>query len=583
MKKLIKTKNIVWVLTLVVMFFGLQGCKKELDQDRELPRIFSPANMASSVSTPYVSISWDTVHGATEYRVQIFQDSLQFLDENKWRPTDNPSGDIYTEETQIVVGPLPSGHRYSALIQAISDDPTKSSKDTRITFNVPVEQILAAPQPGDVKRVSITVRFPAGTAVTNLKVFLTDDEDEEPTPVEEIELTSADIAAGMAVVADLESSTNYTIQIFNGDVRRGSRNYTTNPLLDFPNAVYLHDLSDLKTEMENPDNIGMILILPESWEHSVTETMRPAGPMTIMGDPDGLRAKINTTGTTPISLRDFGNQGGKLEFNYVDFFRTDGFAATGTGGNGAYIMNMNQAEGVNGGGFTLDTFAFINCTFKGYDRNLFRVQGRIWGAASSVQASIDYLIVDDCQMNTVGMGNYDYGMVYMDVEQFAIYNIQIMNSTFNRFAGNLIWYANNVRTVEQSTKTITIKNNTFWGIHHNNDSRFIVDLRPTPPAGHTVSVSIENNIFSFVQNVNAAEPNHMFNGVRSTTGVNVSAYDNFETNDWAVRPGTEISATAYPGSALDLFVDPLNGDFRIKDGNFFELPNAANAGDPRWR
>ncbi|MCL2027221.1 MAG: DUF5123 domain-containing protein [Bacteroidales bacterium] len=581
MKQFIKTKNIVWVLTLAVMFFSLQGCKKELNEDRDLPRIFSPVTRPVAVATPYVTISWDTVQDATEYRIQIFRDSLQFLDENKWRPSDNPSGDWYTTETSITLGPLAGGFRHSALIQAISGDPTKSSKDTRITFNVPNEQIIAAPQPGDVKKGSIIVRFPIGSAVTNLKAFLADDEDEEPTPVEEIELTSDDIDAGMVEIGGLTPGTAYTIQIFNEDVRRGSRDYRTNAGIEGDNVKYLPASANLRAEMQNPANIGMILVLPENWDHTMdpdSGVIRPAGPMTIMGDPDGLRAKINTTGTTPISLRDVGNQGGKLEFNYVEFFRTDGFAAGG-GGNGAYIMNMNQAEGVNGGGFTLDTFAFINCTFKGYDRNLFRVQGQPW----SVPSSIDYLIVDDCQMNTVGMGNYDYGMVYMDVEQFAIYNIQIMNSTFNRFAGNLIWYANNVRTVEQSTKTITIKNNTFWGIHHNNDSRFIVDLRPTPPAGHTVSVSIENNIFSFVQNVNAAEPNHMFNGVRSTTGVNVSAYDNFETNDWAVRPGTEISATAYPGSALDLFVDPLNGDFRIKDGNFFELPNAANAGDPRWR
>jgi hypothetical protein len=68
------------------------------------------------------------------------------------------------------------------------------------------------------------------------------------------------------------------------------------------------------------------------------------------------------------------------------------------------------------------------------------------------------------------------------------------------------------------------------------------------------------------------------NGLNNPNGA--TAIDNvYTTTDWVVNNDIP-NTTLYAGSAADLFTDPGNGNFGIKDAAF---AGKDTAGDPRWR
>ncbi len=64
-------------------------------------------------------------------------------------------------------------------------------------------------------------------------------------------------------------------------------------------------------------------------------------------------------------------------------------------------------------------------------------------------------------------------------------------------------------------------------------------------------------------------------GIRSKTAPSID--NTFATNDWT-QSNNAAAYSSYNGTVSDLFMDPENGDFRIKDGTF-----NSNLGDPRWK
>jgi hypothetical protein len=52
------------------------------------------------------------------------------------------------------------------------------------------------------------------------------------------------------------------------------------------------------------------------------------------------------------------------------------------------------------------------------------------------------------------------------------------------------------------------------------------------------------------------------------------------TSDCLFSANPITGANSYSGKAADLFTDPANGNFKIKDNSF---AGKSTAGDPRWR
>jgi hypothetical protein len=54
----------------------------------------------------------------------------------------------------------------------------------------------------------------------------------------------------------------------------------------------------------------------------------------------------------------------------------------------------------------------------------------------------------------------------------------------------------------------------------------------------------------------------------------------YSTSDFIITRGAFAGLISYAKSSTDLFTDPTNGNFKIKDQSFEGI---SSAGDPRWR
>jgi hypothetical protein len=71
-------------------------------------------------------------------------------------------------------------------------------------------------------------------------------------------------------------------------------------------------------------------------------------------------------------------------------------------------------------------------------------------------------------------------------------------------------------------------------------------------------------------------------GIRANASTTISVNNTYVLSDFvSTNPTFQISGLlAYPKTAVEVYQDPANKDFHIKDSAF---PGATSAGDPRWR
>lgn len=179
--------------------------------------------------------------------------------------------------------------------------------------------------------------------------------------------------------------------------------------------------------------------------------------------------------------------------------------------------------------------------------------------------------------NSVSMNNcwvHDHGTygVFSVRNTSTLNSITVTNSTFTE-----------IRTYfsEINSETeITLRNLTICNIYYvtvADGDRWASFFRfGDPPYG---PLTIEKCIIAGqMANENGGVP---INATRSAySGLSYSFAGSYKTNDWTEgdRKFTGIAETPY--SASDLFVDPLNGNFRIKSTANFA--GKGIAGDPRW-
>ena len=549
-----KTFVKISIYMLLLVFF-ITSCSKETDLG-EADRIFRPVGLQTTTSDGIgicdLIVTWEAMPGVKTYTIELYADSLQFLPENFIEK-------FVTDSLRYTFPSLQRGMRVSLRLRSNSDDLTHDSQYVEKTLQIPLENIFFPSQSGDVKATSILVRFPQNAQVTNLKLINLDNGEITFFP-----LSDADIAAGIYKMTGVEGNSNFNIEIYYDDQIRGQKQVTTAYAPSGPNVVNLPDDADLTEVLTNPDNIGKILILPVDYQDTIANTITIAGGMTIYGNPDGDRAFITTTSGAMFVLPATATSD-PLEFVYCNIDRG---ADTGLGTGGSYMLNMSVPFGGDG---SISKFAFTNCRIANFGRGFFRVQG----SASGV---VDSLVIDNCEIKNVGVVNGDYGFFHIDVAAVGISNIAIKNSTFDGVGCHFIYFGQDRSTTQRGCKSVSIENSTFYRMMYSGASRWFINLgNVNNPFNSTIS--LKSLILGSTVMNSTADPLPVHNGIKRDN-VTISVSDVYQTNDWVVQPATAIDGAAqYNGSATDLFTDPANGDFSIKDATFL---GKGVAGDPRW-
>jgi len=494
----------------------------------------------------------------TTYRFQFSTDPTFETNVTEW--------ELNTTEFQLP-DTLDFDSPFSARVMAVAPEGTDEgdSRWHEITDRTPHENLFRA---SDVPR-------PIRSRMANLQWYVSDVTHLTFTspgqPMIPVELSATDIASGAFVLSDLNPSTTHTVTLWNGlmQQRRGQIQFTTLPGFncDAANVICLQlDGSlTLRAAMEDPANVGRVILLPPGFEEIITGEVIVAGAMHIFGDADAdepPRVILQSTGATPRIFRLPANAG-HLRFENIEFI----------GSPTAYFINQAATEPV-----ALDTLSIENVILTDFGSGGIRLQGG--------GQTINNLTINNVVASAIGGFTGAFG--FIQVNQAAnIENIDIANSTFFNMR---IFIDMRQRTADHVNR-VMIENVTFDRLigFPDESSRWFIDFRNQPAAGgpNQAQVTIRNTIFGSTQGFAGARGI----GIRVDTPpaeAGVLIENSFATSDWVTHGPQDVAGTpvnfdvpnlsTFSGGREQLFRNPDAGDFTVIGTGAVQ-----NIGDPRWR
>lgn len=518
-----------------LMFFS--ACQKDEFVASGPDRLFRPALKGDLVSNGnWIDVNFEKVKGATSYILQVSRDTFKTIDRT-----------VTLDSSHVRLNNLKWDQLYQLQMRAVASDTAKNSKISLLgAIKTPkFPSIMVAPTINDVTDVDIKVSWVnSGSPVTSIKILKTDS-----TLVREVSITATDITNRNKIISGLSSSTQYIVLLYSGTTLRGYENYTTKSpisgiLIDLRSidlALRPNILADTLPKVPN----GSTVILKKGTIYNVSAAINISKSMKLIGGPD-----INITSNPIINITSTNAFLGIVAGSNIDYIDFEGLTLRGTSfasSSGGYVFNINT-------NCSIGRISFESC------------ESRIWRGFMRFQTAtinITNIIINKTLIDQVG----GYGIVTVDAATCKVDNITLSNSTVANVEKVIVSKSNAVN--------VTITDNTFYQAPL--AGNYLIDYNNVNVTG---LVKINNNIFSIGKANTATPPSTAVNGKRGT--MTIDASNNFSTSDYTVL----TASTAIPGvtaltkTSLELFTDPANGDFKIKDLLF---TGKSSAGDPRWR
>lgn len=495
-----------------------------------------------------ISIIWYKVNDARSYTVQIFEDNYYqrlFME---------------TEITDpfITVEDLPYASRYYVRVRSNAENPENNSQWATCDFTTDPRpdyaQILQGVSKTEIQDTEAIIRWVVD-AENPADSFAVVPAMSETLPEITGYIPEASRQSGEMVVKDLAPSTLYNVNIYDTSKKRvHDKPYnqvsfrTTGPAAQVIDVDITDDFSAiLLANNEDPD-------IPEGTEYNLqagtTYTLAPFAikkGFIINGPAEGTRPVLVMNGTWNVAS---GAYLATITFQNVE------------------IRNalQNQYFFNSGNPFTIENVSFTNCVF----RNVYR---GFWRHQSSNVKKIDAIEIDNCWFDQCGWQTSTYGTFNFGSAgkgEIGTYDqigaITIRNTTFSRGGyqvdtafgwGNLINHSTTSNAIN-----LTVENVTFYDFCVNNR---LIDISNTERSTVTV------------RNVIVASP--MGELIATGSGCRQTYANNYVTTDYQLG-GSKFNAVQLSVSATELFQDPTNGNYTIKDHS--SLPYLTQAGDLRW-
>ncbi len=533
-----------------VAALSVTGCTDDKYTNRN--DLFQPRFAASPEVTVTnnndMSLVWYKVNDAVSYTVQIFEDGYYqrlFME-------------LETVEPYIVIQDLPYASRYYVRVRSNAQNPDNNSQWARCDFTTEARpdyaHILQGVSKTEIEDNSAIIRWvvDAENPADSFSVV--------PTMNPELPSITGYLPqdareSGEMKVSDLRASTLYTVNIYDtSKPRKYDKPYnavtfrTTGPAAMVIDVDITDNLSDiLLANNDDPD-------IPEGTEYQLmagtTYNITPfpiKKGFSIVCPDNGTRPILVINGTWSIYN---GAYLAGLTFRNVEIRN---------GAINQYFMNCSNP-------FTIENVSFTNCVFRSVNRGFWRHQ-------SSNVKKIDAIEIDNCWFDQCGWQGSTYGTFNFGSAgkgEIGAYDqigaITIRNTTFSRGGykqdptwgwGNLINHSTTSTAID-----LTVENVTFYDFCVNNR---LIDISNTERSTVTI------------RNIIVASP--MGELIATGSGTRATYDNNFVTTDYKLG-GSKINATELGISATDLFANPENGDYTIKDTS--SLVYLTQAGDLRW-
>lgn len=528
-----KKLNILLMGSLFILLMA--GCTKYNDwsTDDAHKRLFSPLTLTATVEGVIPTLKWKTTPGTKSFTIELSKDSLMFTNIVKTYETEGVVDADGGGLLFVVPDLLDASSRYSARIKGKGTGITESNW-TIVTFLTLTEQIMQSVDIADIEPKAVTLRWNTPNQVTHFMIGAS-----------RYDVTAPEAAAGVKKITGLTPKTTYTATLYNNASIRGTQTFATKA--DIPtgsNVIEVKSTDDLAAMLATSVPAGTIFVLLQGslYKTDATITLPENSSFTIWGEDGPAKPVLAFNGITlPLNA-------GTIKFENVDITGYQDNNSSGTKRN--YIFNQSTASNT-------EAIVFENCIVRNFVNTPFRLQG-------SNTITVNKLTFNKCISYDIGDNNSNgtYAFIHTNVATGKVNNIEITNSTIYKIGYGLI-----LHNLAPSA-TVNISNCTFNNTIGN--GRYFIDYNAQAV---TTLFKFENNIFGKT----LAQAN-TGRGVRA--GSTMIVNNSYQTSDATVSANPFPGITAYSKASTDLFTDPDNGNFLIKDNGF---AGKSSSGDPRWR
>lgn len=471
------TKNLIKEIFLLTLTFSLVNCgyNEDLITELDVSREFAPVALTARVrNQTKVELNWTTDKNADHYVVEFSADDPNFTTIFK---TVNVTADELPIQIQLEGLTV-----YSIRVKAVSDRGKGESTWAMATATTLSEQLMLAPQPGDITYDQATLKWEPGINVTQLIL--------EPGSITHT-ITAQEKTDGVAIVTGLNSDTDYTATLYNNSKPRGYVSFKTE--VDPSTGTVLSNSDDILQSIINAAPGEVLLLEPGDYTAQLG-TAALDKSITIRGlfSYDKPHLAINFEfydGATDVSLinleldgltttQDVARYKGAGNYNSLlisgcnihDFDKSfvagsvtdvlvqsvtiENCIVTNIVTNGGDFIDFRSSNVLN---MTVTTSTFNNCAPS---RSFFRIDD----SGSSTQIGlVCNVLLDQCTI--YACSNTDDRILYV---RFQENDITVTN---NLFAETTAYYSNQSRTDD----TITYSNNNYFnapGFYDSSNPRY---------------------------------------------------------------------------------------------------------------
>jgi hypothetical protein len=545
-------KKLLYKLTpLALILLIWSACKDDDMGTLNLKRRFQPGQFDITEGETSVTIAWDasvfTLPGEVEYEIQLSKDPAFGTVEVS----------TTTAETEVVIPDTDIDIRtdYYARVKALGSGRTDDSNWlVSEVFQITGEIFMLPIQEHEILVTSAIISWETEGVIAKIVA----------TPqggggVLEFTVSAGEATAGTKTITGLTANTSYVVEIFNAeDVGKGSIGFRTKPSYAESNVIDLTGITGnpkiLRDTLQDIPS-GSVILLKRGEVYTIDNT-------------DAAGDRLINKSVTFVSAAEANPQFARIHlttnFNFVASSVIDsvvfkdviirGVRPAGASFDNDYIINSNVSA-------TVAKIRLENC-------NISKLRGvvRLQAAAPGTQVANYY--INNCVVDSVR----EFAVVMASAGS-AFANVKVTNSTFSHCRR----YVNHGVAGNNS---LEIANCTFNDLPSGGvegaEANYFIDFNAANSAN---PVLITNCILGRTWNEGAGT---FVRGVRSGGATNFNVTNTYTLSDFISTSATFLipGVSTYTGSSTQVFTDPNNENFTIKDSGF---PGATTAGDPRWR
>lgn len=520
-------RKFIYISGFAVALFAT-GCADDIDPEiteLKVSRLFSPVDLeARIVNQTSVRLTWKPVNKAKSYTMEFYEGNMVF----QGNPVKTITGITFDKVPYTVPG-FAGETRYSVQVKAVGEE-ISDSKWVQATFITDPEQIFYAVNPEEITATGVTLRWPAGETATS--IVFTPGNITRP-------VTSAEIAAGVAVITGLNSETAYTAKLMNGNSTRGTVTFTT--LIDLGGATPVHPGDDLSA-MIAAATAGEVLVL------------FPGNYTVVQGDIT-INKSITIKGlyphNMPVIYNRFVLESGVQNFTVMNLEMVGMYGEPAT--------RLAQAFFLNPGTYNINSVNIEGCVIREYNQAL------IYGGNAVAR-------IQDLKIHNNIISNiFNDGGDFIDFRTGYVANLTITNSTFNRVAAaprDFIRLDNSAGNFPGSTSSVVIDKCTFYNVSNGRRILYVRFVNNTSTVSNTIFAGAESTYGGYYSNQTATtqpvcSKNNYHNAPLFISGTITNGKYDISGTHTTLDPG---------------FVNPAAGNFRVTNENL----KINGIGDPRW-